>query len=137
MIQIDGSITVADLAQRMSVKGGEIIKKLMGMGVMTTLNQPVDLDTATLMAAEYGFEVANVTFEATIIPITKDKVEDLKPRPPIVTVMGHVDHGKTSLLDAIRSTEVAAVILKPAESHNISVRIQWTSMATVVNELHL
>jgi len=108
IVKIENVVTVSELANRMGIKVPEIMKKLITMGVMSTLNQPLDLDTATLVAGEYGYEIENVAFrEEAMIPKTEDKTEDLQPRPPIVTVMGHVDHGKTSLLDAIRSARVA------------------------------
>jgi translation initiation factor IF-2 len=109
VVHIENGVSVSELANRMSIKSGEIMKKLIGMGVMATLNQTLDMDTATLIAQEYGFEIENIAFkEEKFISQAEDKTEDLKPRPPIVTVMGHVDHGKTSLLDAIRSANVAA-----------------------------
>ncbi len=109
VIRIENAVSVSELAQRMGIKTGQIIKKLVGMGVMATVNQILDLDTATLLATEFGFEIENVAFkEESVIKITEDKPEEMRPRAPIVTVMGHVDHGKTSLLDAIRSANVAA-----------------------------
>ncbi len=109
VIKIEGQISVGELAQRMGAKSGAIIQKLMGQGVMATLNQLLDLDTATLLATEFGYEVENVEFnEESLFKNIVDKAEDMVTRPPIVTVMGHVDHGKTSLLDAIRQADVAA-----------------------------
>src|SRR5262249_12261167 len=103
VIKMGDSITVNDLAHAMSVKTGEIIKKLMALGSMVTINQAIDFDTASVMAQEYGYEAKKDIFEESqVLTSAEDKPEDLKTRPPVVTVMGHVDHGKTSLLDAIR-----------------------------------
>jgi translation initiation factor IF-2 len=108
-IKISEIITVGDLAKRMGVKAPEVIKTLMGLGIMSTINQPLDADTATLVAGEFEYEIENIILaEEEILQRHEDKPEDLKPRAPVVTVMGHVDHGKTSLLDAIRTTRVAA-----------------------------
>ncbi len=107
-IEMGETITVAELAKAMGVKAAEVIKKLMGLGVMATINQPLDYETAALVASEFDYEVKKgIVVEELLKPIP-DKPEDLKPRPPVVTVMGHVDHGKTSLLDAIRHTNVTA-----------------------------
>lgn len=106
-IKIVEGITVGQLAKRMSVKAGEVIKKLMQLGVMASVNELIDIDAASLAAHEFDYEVELVTREEErILAKTKDAPETLLPRAPIVTVMGHIDHGKTSLLDAIRQTNV-------------------------------
>ncbi len=108
VIRIQEAISVSDLSQTMGVKTAEIIKKLMAGGTMATANQRVDMDTAAIIATDYGWKVEKVGFEVEdYLPEVAERPEDERPRPPVVTVMGHVDHGKTSLLDAIRSAHVA------------------------------
>lgn len=107
-LRIENAIRVSDMAHQMGLKSNEIIKVLFNLGVMATINQSIDFDTATLVASEFDYEVEKTGFEEKdyLDLRVEDKPEDLKPRPPVVTIMGHVDHGKTSLLDAIRKTHV-------------------------------
>lgn len=103
-------ITVQELANRMAEKGAEVIKKLMSLGVMATINQPIDADTAQIIVEEMGHKWKRVADSDVEMVLKEDesKPENMLPRAPVVTVMGHVDHGKTSLLDALRETNVAA-----------------------------
>ena len=108
-ITIPENITVKDLAQEMKKTTAEVIKKLFTLGIMATINNTLDFDTAFLVASEFGITAnkkTEVKEEDILFDDTEDAPEDLEPRPPVVVVMGHVDHGKTSLLDAIRSTNV-------------------------------
>lgn len=108
VVEMDTTITVAEFARQMNVKATDVIRKLMTMGTMASMNQTIDFDTASVIAPEFQYEVKNIAFqESAVLEAGEDSPESLKPRPPVVTIMGHVDHGKTSLLDAIRSAKVA------------------------------
>jgi len=113
-IRITDVITVGELAKRMGVKANDLIKELMRQGQMVTINHPLDFETAALIASEFSYEVENVAFdEDSLLSVVgtieqEDAAGNLRPRPPVVTIMGHVDHGKTSLLDAIREANVTA-----------------------------
>ena len=108
-ITIPETITVKDLAMEMKKTSGDVIKKLLNYGIMSTINNTIDFDTAYLVASEFGITAKKkeeIKEEDILFDETEDTVDELQPRPPVVVVMGHVDHGKTSLLDAIRSTNV-------------------------------
>ena len=109
IIKISESISVGELAKRLGIKANDLIKSLMKMGMMVTINHQLDFDTAVILASEYEYEVENVAVDLDeILESTVDAPETLVNRPPVVTIMGHVDHGKTSLLDAIREANVIA-----------------------------
>ncbi|MFZ4857778.1 MAG: translation initiation factor IF-2 [Desulfuromonadaceae bacterium] len=109
IIKISESISVGELAKRLGIKANDLIKSLMKMGMMVTINHQLDYDTSVILASEYDYEVENVAVDLDeILESTADAPETLVKRPPVVTIMGHVDHGKTSLLDAIREANVIA-----------------------------
>ncbi|MCZ0962739.1 translation initiation factor IF-2 [Paracoccus benzoatiresistens] len=109
-VQLPETIVVSELANRMAERAADVVKSLMKMGMMVSMNQPIDADTAELVIDEFGHRAVRVSDADVeqVIDTVKDRAEDLQPRPPIITIMGHVDHGKTSLLDAIRHANVVA-----------------------------
>jgi translation initiation factor IF-2 len=110
VVKIQEGCTIKEFAEVIGQKVGDVIKKLMAMGIMATQNQPMDMDAALLMAEEYGVkaEVSNIESAEDVLTEVVDAAETMVARPPVVTIMGHVDHGKTSLLDSIRETNVVS-----------------------------
>ncbi|MDR0323274.1 MAG: translation initiation factor IF-2 N-terminal domain-containing protein, partial [Treponema sp.] len=108
-IDIMEAVSVSELARKMNLKASDLIQKLMSMGQMVTINQQIDADTATILASEFGADVRIISlYDETVIETISDDNALMLPRPPVVTVMGHVDHGKTKLLDAIRKADVVS-----------------------------
>ena len=106
-VKVGESIIVGELAKRMGIKSGAIIKQLLQMGVIANINYPIDFDSATIVAGEFGYEVEHASLqEEDLLAVGLRQEGEARPRPPVVTIMGHVDHGKTSLLDAIRRTRI-------------------------------
>jgi translation initiation factor IF-2 len=124
-VKVGDSITVGELAKKMGIKFSDLAKKLMAMGIMATINHPIDYDSAVLVASEFGYEVErSVRLEEDILGLPTQEEVELKARPPVVTIMGHVDHGKTSFcwMPSERATSLTG---KPAALPNISVPITF------------
>ncbi len=134
VIRIEDTIAVADLARNMGIKAPEVLKKLWGMGMTgVNINASIDFDTAQILASEFGYEVQNVAFkEEDIFQAKPSESTELTTRSPVVTVMGHVDHGKTSLLDAIRKTRVAAGEAGGITQHVAAYKVQVKGHGDIV-----
>ena len=124
-VQLPEAIVVSELANRMAERAADVVKELMKMGMMVTQNQTIDADTAELIIQEFGHKVVRVSDSDVedVIQRVEDADDDLQDRPPVITIMGHVDHGKTSLLDAIRKTKVVSG--EAGGIPSISVPIRW------------
>ncbi len=133
-IVVPEAIPVGELANRMAVRGGEVVKRLMELGQMVTINQAIDADTAELLVEEFGHKARRVSAADVEVGLKQDDdAEELKrPRPPVVTVMGHVDHGKTSLLDALRKTDVAAGEAGGITQHIGAHRVELAGAGTIM-----
>ncbi|MBI4509142.1 MAG: translation initiation factor IF-2 [Deltaproteobacteria bacterium] len=134
VIKMDESVSVSELARQMGIKATEVLKKLWSMGMVgVNINQSIDYETSSLLASEFGYEVQSTAFQETaVFAEAEDKPEDLVFRAPVVTVMGHVDHGKTSILDAIRHTDVAAGEAGGITQHIGAYRVSTSGIGDVV-----
>ncbi|WP_212522870.1 translation initiation factor IF-2 [Actibacterium sp. MT2.3-13A] len=132
-VQVPETIVVSELANRMAERVADVVKALMKMGMMVTQNQPIDADTAELIVEEFGHKVVRVSAADVeqVIETAEDKPEDLVARPPVITIMGHVDHGKTSLLDAIRNAKVVAGEAGGITQHIGAYQVQTDSGTTL------
>jgi translation initiation factor IF-2 len=132
-VQLPETIVVSELSNRMAERVGDVVKSLMQMGMMVTQNQSIDADTAELIIEEFGHKVVRVSDSDVedVIKEVEDKEEDLQPRPPVITIMGHVDHGKTSLLDAIRDARVVAGEAGGITQHIGAYQVQTEGGATL------
>ncbi|MBK5933980.1 translation initiation factor 2 (bIF-2) [Rhodovulum imhoffii] len=132
-VQVPETIVVQELANRMAERVADVVKALMKMGMMVTQNQSIDQDTAELIVEEFGHKVVRVSDADVedVIDTVEDKPEDLRPRPPVITIMGHVDHGKTSLLDAIRNAKVVAGEAGGITQHIGAYQVKTDSGATL------
>jgi translation initiation factor IF-2 len=135
VIKVDGAISIGELAHRMGVKASELIRTLLAQGVMATINQVLTLEQATMLASKFNYDIQNIAFieeEVLKRDLSEEDPSFLVARPPVVTVMGHVDHGKTSLLDAIRETHVADQEAGGITQHIGASRVELPDKGTIV-----